>query len=54
MYTTLTVYHIEHIIFRMAQEMLAFDEPIPDFSTSLDFHGASKSLTLSALSPGNT
>lgn len=33
MYSTLTVNHIEHITFRMAQEMLTFDEPIPDFAT---------------------
>jgi death on curing protein len=29
----LNIFHIEQITFRMAREMLSFDEPIPDFST---------------------
>lgn len=29
----ITVKEVEYIAFRLAQEMLAFDEPIPDFST---------------------
>jgi death-on-curing protein len=28
-----TVKEVEHITFRMAQELLSFNEPIPDFST---------------------
>jgi death-on-curing family protein len=31
----ITVTEVEHITFRMAQEHLPFDEPIPDFSTRL-------------------
>ena len=30
---TVTVKEVEYIAFQLAQEMLAFDEPIPDFST---------------------
>jgi death-on-curing protein len=30
-----TVKEVEHITFRMAQELLSFNEPIPDFSTRL-------------------
>jgi death-on-curing family protein len=30
---TLTVKEVEYIAFRLAKEMLAFNEPIPDFST---------------------
>jgi len=29
----ITVKEVEYIAFRLAEEMLAFDEPIPDFST---------------------
>jgi len=29
----ITVKEVEYIAFRLAQEMLTFDEPIPDFST---------------------
>ena len=29
----LTVVEVEHLAFRLAQEHLSFDEPIPDFST---------------------
>ncbi|MFQ6036765.1 MAG: type II toxin-antitoxin system death-on-curing family toxin [Sedimentisphaerales bacterium] len=29
----ITLKEVEYIAFRLAQEMLAFDEPIPDFST---------------------
>jgi death-on-curing protein len=29
----ITVKEVEYIAFRLAREMLAFDEPIPDFST---------------------
>ena len=29
----ITVKQVEFIAFRLAQEMLTFDEPIPDFST---------------------
>lgn len=29
----ITVKEVEYIAFRLAQELLAFDEPIPDFST---------------------
>lgn len=29
----ITVREVEHITFRMAQELLSFNEPIPDFST---------------------
>lgn len=35
MIRSVTVKEVEHIAFRMAQELLAFDEPIPDFSTRL-------------------
>ncbi len=31
----ITVKDVEHIAFRMAQGLLSFDEPIPDFSTRL-------------------
>jgi prophage maintenance system killer protein len=31
----ITVKEVEHIAFRMAQELMVFDEPIPDFSTRL-------------------
>jgi death-on-curing family protein len=31
----ITVKEVEHITFRMAQELLSFNEPIPDFSTRL-------------------
>ena len=30
-----TVKEVEHITFKMAQELLSFNEPIPDFSTRL-------------------
>ncbi|MBW1912475.1 MAG: type II toxin-antitoxin system death-on-curing family toxin [Deltaproteobacteria bacterium] len=30
---TLSIKDVEYIAFRMAKEMLAFEEPIPDFST---------------------
>jgi death-on-curing family protein len=30
---TITVKEIEYLAFRLAQEMLSFNEPIPDFST---------------------
>jgi death-on-curing family protein len=30
---TITVKEVEYIAFRLAKQMLAFDEPIPDFST---------------------
>ena len=30
---TITLKEVEYIAFRLAKEMLAFDEPIPDFST---------------------
>ena len=30
---TISVKEVEYIAFKLAQEMLAFDEPIPDFST---------------------
>lgn len=30
---TITVKEVEYIAFQLAQQMLAFDEPIPDFST---------------------
>lgn len=30
---TITLKEVEYIAFKLAQEMLAFDEPIPDFST---------------------
>ncbi|NQT46824.1 MAG: type II toxin-antitoxin system death-on-curing family toxin [Candidatus Omnitrophica bacterium] len=30
---TLTVKEVEYLAFRLAQEMLSFNEPIPDFST---------------------
>lgn len=30
-----TVKDVEHITFRMAQELLSFNEPIPDFATRL-------------------
>ena len=33
MFKRITVKEVEHITFRMAQELLAFNEPIPDFST---------------------
>jgi len=29
----ITVKEVEYIAFKLAQEMLAFNEPIPDFST---------------------
>ena len=29
----ITVKEVEYIVFRLAREMLAFDEPIPDFSS---------------------
>jgi death on curing protein len=32
---TISVMEIEYLAFRLAQEMLAFNEPIPDFSTRL-------------------
>jgi death-on-curing family protein len=35
MMQTITVKEVEYTAFRLAQEMLAFDEPIPDFSTRL-------------------
>jgi hypothetical protein len=33
MFKRITVKEVEHITFRMAQELLSFNEPIPDFST---------------------
>lgn len=33
MMRTLTAKEVEYIAFQLAQKMLAFDEPIPDFST---------------------
>jgi len=30
---TIHVKEVEYIVFRLAKEMIAFDEPIPDFST---------------------
>ncbi|OGW85833.1 MAG: hypothetical protein A2987_04865 [Omnitrophica bacterium RIFCSPLOWO2_01_FULL_45_10] len=33
MINTITVTEVEYIAFRMAQELLSFSEPIPDFST---------------------
>jgi death-on-curing family protein len=33
MMRTITVKEVEYIAFQLAQEMLAYDEPIPDFST---------------------
>jgi len=29
----ITIKEVEYIAFKLAQEMMAFDEPIPDFST---------------------
>ncbi|MDD5681236.1 MAG: type II toxin-antitoxin system death-on-curing family toxin [Candidatus Omnitrophica bacterium] len=31
---TVTIKEVEYVAFRLAQEMMSFNEPIPDFSTS--------------------
>jgi len=35
MIKSLSVKEVEHIAFRLAKELMSFDEPIPDFSTRL-------------------